>query len=79
MDIEFICLSKLGVGSIIIRYSDIITMELTPMGFTRIEFGYGEHLIVEETPIQILNKIRAAQEFSEFSTDTKTETTDKKE
>jgi hypothetical protein len=67
LDIEFICLSKLGVGSVLVRHTDIITMELTPMGFTRIEFGYGEHLIVEETPIQILNKIRAAQELSEQS------------
>ena len=69
MDIEFICLCKVGVGSIIVRHTDIITMELTPMDYTRIEFGYGEHLIVEETPIQILNKIRLAQLISEQVTD----------
>ena len=79
MEIEFICLCKLGVGSVIVRYSDIITMELTPMGYTRIEFGYGEHLIVEETPIQILNKIRAAQELGEQITELTTKEPDKKE
>lgn len=67
MEVEFISLCKLGVGSIIVRHGDIITMELTPMGFTRIEFGYGEHLIVEETPLQILHKIKAAKELSELT------------
>lgn len=65
MEIEFITLYKLGVGCIVVRYSDIITMELTPLGYTRLEFGYGEHLIVEEDIFCILRKIKAAKELSE--------------
>lgn len=61
MNTEFITLWKLGVGPVIVRHSDIITMELTPMGFTRIEFGYGEALIVEELPFQILKIINALE------------------
>lgn len=33
-------------------------MEVTPLGYTRIEFGYGEHLIVEETPLQIIKIVK---------------------
>ena len=65
MEIEFISLYKLGVGFILVRYADIITMEVTPLGHTRLEFGYGEHLIVEEDVFCILTKIRAAKELSE--------------
>lgn len=66
MDIEFITLSKLGVGPILVRYDDIMTMELTTMGYTRIEFGYGEHLIVEEEPFAILRIIKEAKLLSEL-------------
>lgn len=62
MNREFVTLWKLGVGPVLVRYEDIITMELTPYGFTRIEFGYGEHLIVEELPIQIFNKVKALED-----------------
>lgn len=63
MNFDFITLCKLGVGPVIVRHSDIITMELTPLGFTRVEFGYGEHLIVEEPPYQILKMIRHLEEL----------------
>ena len=75
MEIEFIWLTKLGVGPVAVRYSDIITMELTTLCYTRIEFGYGEHLIVEELPSWILNQIYLVQTLSEQITETK----DKKE
>jgi len=65
MEIDFIPLCKLGVGPVLVRYDDIMTMELTPMGYTRIEFGYGEHLIVEEDIICILTKIKAAKSLNE--------------
>lgn len=65
MNTDFITLWKLGVGPVIVRHSDIATMELTPCGFTRIEFGYGEHLIVEELPFQILAKIQAAEDIAQ--------------
>jgi hypothetical protein len=76
LDIEFITLYKLGVGPVLVRYGDIITMEYTPLGFTRIEFGYGEHLIVEQSPTEILKIIRNVQYVSEQldkSEDTKKE------
>lgn len=63
MNCDFITLCKLGVGPIFVRHSDIITMELTPLGFTRIEFGYGEHLIVQESPFQILKMIKRLEEL----------------
>jgi hypothetical protein len=65
MDIEFISLFKLGVGPVLVRFDDIITMELTPLNYTRIEFGYGEHLIVEQTPHEILQIIRDAKLLNE--------------
>jgi len=65
LEIEFVTLYKLGVGPVLVRYGDIITMEYTPLGFTRIEFGYGEHLIVEQTPTQILQLIKDAQYINE--------------
>jgi hypothetical protein len=76
MEIDFISLNKLGVGPILVRYSDIITMEITPLGFTRIEFSYGEHLIVEEEPYHILKIIKEAKLLSEI--DSVSESTDKK-
>lgn len=63
MNFDFISLSKIGVGPVIVRHSDILTIELTPMGYTRIEFGYGEHLIVEESPYQILKMIRNQEDL----------------
>lgn len=65
MELEFISLYKLGVGCILVRYDDIMTMEYTPLGYTRIEFGYGEHLIVEEDIFCILTKIKAAKSLNE--------------
>lgn len=76
MEIEFITLTKLGVGSVLVRYSDIITMELTPLCYTRIEFGYGEHLIVEEEPYCILKIIKEAKLLSELDSVQKQESAD---
>ena len=64
MNGDFIPLCKLGVGLILVRHSDIITLELTPHGYTRIEFGYGEHLIVEDSPLRIFELIKAAEELA---------------
>lgn len=63
MNFDFIPLCKLGVGTVLVRHSDIITMELTPYGYTRIEFGYGEHLIVEEGPVKILCLIQNLEDL----------------
>ena len=63
MNFEFIPLCKLGVGTVLVRFSDIVTMELTPYGFTRIEFGYGKHLIVEESPLKIFELVKATEDL----------------
>lgn len=63
MNFDFISLCKLGVGTVLVRHADIITMELTPCGYTRIEFGYGEHLIVEEGPVKILCLIQNLEDL----------------
>lgn len=67
MNFEFITLYKLGVGYILVRYSDIITMEITPHCVTRIEFAYGEHLIVEQTPLEILKLIDINEQLKKLS------------
>jgi hypothetical protein len=66
MSVDFITLCKLGVGPVLVRHSDIITMELTPYNYTRIEFGYGEHLIVEESPAHIIKLIKVIEEIEEI-------------
>lgn len=71
MEIEFICLHKLGAGPTIVRFSEIYAMEFTPLGYTRIEHSFG-YMIVEETPNQILQKIREAKLLNEkLSNDSK--------
>lgn len=62
---DFISLCKLGVGSILIRHSEIIGMEPTPLGFTNLTLSTGEHLIVEEGPIQILKLIKNLEDLTE--------------
>lgn len=65
MEIEFIALFKLGVGPVMVRYGDIILMEPTPCGYTRIDLSYGDHLIVEEDIFCILRKIKNAKLVTE--------------
>jgi len=64
MEIEFISLFRVGVGPALVRFSEIHNMESTPLGCTRIELSWG-HMIVEESPCQILKIIRAAKELNE--------------
>lgn len=65
MNIDFISLCKLGVGQILLRHSEIIEMEPTPCNFTKISLSSGEHLIVEEGPIQILKLINNLEKLKE--------------
>lgn len=69
MNFEFIPLCKLGVRTVLVRFSNIITMEITPYGFTRIEFAYGEHLIVEESPLRIFELVKATEELKDQEKD----------
>jgi len=62
--IDFITLCRVGVGPTLVRFSEIYAMELTPVGCTRLELSWG-HMIVEESPHDILKIIRAAKELTE--------------
>lgn len=65
MQIDFITLTQAGVGPIVVRYGEIITMETTPVNCTRIELSYNESLIVEEPIFVVIERIKAAQFLSE--------------
>ena len=71
MEVDFIGLCKLGVGPVLVRHSDIILMEPTPTGCTRLDLSYGDHLIVEEDLFCILQKIKSAKLLSEQSAEKK--------
>lgn len=69
VEVEFIGLCKLGVGPVLVRHGDIILMEPTPTGFTRLDLSYGDHIIVEEDIICVLQKIKSAKLLSEQKTE----------
>jgi hypothetical protein len=58
---DFITLHKLGVGCILVRYSDIILIEPTHQEYSRLDFSFGDHIIVEEGPFKILQLIKNAE------------------
>ena len=57
----FISLNKLGVGPVLIRHNEIILFEATPCNYTRLDLSTGNHIIVEDDFLCILNKIKAAE------------------
>lgn len=61
MNYDFITLHKLGVGRVLVRYSDIILIEPTHQEYTRLDFSFGDHIIVEEGPLDILQLINNAE------------------
>jgi hypothetical protein len=61
MSYDFISLHKLGVGLVLLRYSEIILMEPTHNQYTRLDLSFGEHIIVEEGPVDILRLIKNAE------------------
>ncbi len=67
MEIDFITLYRVGVGPTLVRFSEIVTMEPTPVGCTRLELSTGSNIIVEEEAHGILKIIRHAKELSEQS------------
>ena len=62
---DFISLTELGVGCILVRYAEIFLIEPTPYCFSRIQISTGTIKIVEESPICVLNKIKLAQELND--------------
>lgn len=65
MNTEFISLCKLGVGTVLIRHSEIISLEPTALGYTKITISTGEHLIVEDGPLKILQIINNLENLKE--------------
>lgn len=61
MSYDFINVHKLGVGRVLLRYSEIVLIEPTHQEFTRIDMAFGEHIIVEEGPLDILKLIKNAE------------------
>jgi len=61
MELEFICLFRLGVGPVLVRYGDISLIEPTALNCTRIDLAYGGHIIVAEDITCVLGKIQAIQ------------------
>lgn len=61
MNYDFIALHKLGVGRVLVRYSDIILIEPTHQEYSRLDFSFGDHIIVEEGPLDILKLIKNAE------------------
>lgn len=61
MSYDFIVVHKLGVGPVLLRYSEIILIEPTHQEYSRIDLSFGEHIIVEEGPIDILKLIKNAE------------------
>lgn len=61
MSYDFISLHKLGVGHVLLRYSEIILMEPTHNEYTRLDLSFGEHIIVEEGPFDIIKLIKNAE------------------
>ena len=60
---DFIYLHKLGVGRILVRYSEIILIEPTHQEYSRLDFSFGDHIIVEEGPLDILRLIKSAEDM----------------
>ncbi len=65
MEREYISLHKLGVGPILVRYTDISTMEPTIEHCTRIDLANGQNIIVSDDIKSILNKIGILQLINE--------------
>ena len=61
MNYEFIPLHKLGVGKVLLRYSEIVLIEPTRNEYTRIDLSFGDHIIVEEGPVEIFRLIKNAE------------------
>jgi hypothetical protein len=62
---EYITLTELGVGSIFVKYSDIISIELTGPCASRITLSNGYTKIVAEEPCEIVRIITRTKKLCE--------------
>ena len=61
MNCDYIMLYELGCGTVAVKYSEIVTIELTAECASRITLSNGYSKIVAETPPRILHIIQAAK------------------
>lgn len=60
---DFISLTEPGVGPVLIRHSEIVLIEPTAYCYSRIQLSTGTILIVEESHICVINKIKLELEL----------------
>lgn len=63
MNCDYIMLNELGCGTIAVKYTEIITIELTAECASRITLSNGYSKVVAETPpriLQLINTLRSA-------------------
>lgn len=65
MSCEYITLVELGCGAVAIKYTEIVSIEITGECFTRIILSNGYSKIVAEQPSRILFLIEAAKKLCE--------------
>lgn len=65
MSCDYIMLCELGCGTVAVKYSEIITIELTAECASRITLSNGYSKVVAETPPRILQLIEAAKKCCE--------------
>ena len=61
--VEFISLTELGIGCILVRHAEIVVIEPTSYCFSKIILSNSYSKIVEESPICVLDKIKLAVEL----------------
>jgi len=71
---EFISLTELGIGCILVRHAEIICIEPTSYCFSKIELSTGSTKIVEEPPLGIINKIKATVELEKETSNSENNT-----
>lgn len=65
MTSEYIILNELGCGAVAVKYTEIVTVELTGACASRITLSNGFAKIVGETPVEILRMIERTRKANE--------------
>lgn len=60
---DYITLYEIGVGPLVVKHTEITTIEITADCASRITLSNGYSKIVQESPVRILFLINAAQEL----------------
>ena len=62
---EYITLNELGVGTIFVKYTEVISIELTGACASRITLSNGFIKIIAEDPCEIVRKITKQKQHCE--------------